>query len=389
MKLVGRRIQIAGSADAGTPHDRLRYAHEIVAGVTGELADRGATFIAQAGKEPRADPGEATAPAIIFDWTVLHVIGGRLRGGTALAAGPGGKLVANVSTHKTEQQIPDDRRPLWEEFLAADAVRIEHIEGDWTSGAVRRERQAQIGDVLVAISGGEGVEHLAQLYAGQGKPVIPLDLDIGSSTRDGTGGASSLNKQALSHPDQFFRLSDPSSGVARLSTIGTRDGKIEATRVVSGLLRLFEDLRDPEAFYVRLLNPKVEDYLDVEDYFRNVVDPVVRDLGYAKAEMGEIEAEEAFMNVEIFSRIHHAALVVVDLTGVRPNCTMELGYAFGRLKHVVLTARDGTKLPFDPAAIDTHLWKPGRNNNSRIEELTAYCARTTLRPPLVKPRGWR
>jgi nucleoside 2-deoxyribosyltransferase len=129
--------------------------------------------------------------------------------------------------------------------------------------------------------------------------------------------------------------------------------------------------------------------VEVERFFRGVVDPVVAYLGYAKAEMGEVPAEEAFMNVEIFSRIHRSGLLVVDLTGVRPNCTMELGYAFGRLKQVVLMTAQGTKLPFDPAAIDTHMWSPTLDDSQRIEELKRYRARTAHRPPLVRPRGWR
>jgi hypothetical protein len=53
----------------------------------------------------------------------------------------------------------------------------------------------------------------------------------------------------------------------------------------------------------------------------------------------------AFMNVEIFAGLHRGGLVVVDLTGVRPNCTMELGYALGRRRRYVISAEKGTKLP--------------------------------------------
>jgi hypothetical protein len=388
MRLVGRRVHLAGSAAPSTSTEGLDYAHDVVRSIATELASRGATFVAQVGKEPRAVSGGEPGSAIIFDWTLLEVLGAALRDGSANAAGPTGKLLASVCTHKTEAQIPADRRPLWEEFLAADAVRVEHIEGDWTSGAVRRERQAQIGDVLIAVSGGEGVEHLAQLYAGNGKPVIPLDLNIGSSSGDGKGGASWLNKEALSHPDDFFRLADPSSGVAHLTAAGTRNGQTDATQVAQAVCRLLNALRGPEAFYVRLLNPKVDSFTRIEDFFRNVVDPVINELGYAKAEMGEVPADQAFMNVEIFDRIHHAAIAVVDLTGLRHNCMMELGYAFGRLKRVILTAEEGTDLPFDPGAIETHFWDPAADNKSRIARLLDYCGRTATRPPLVKPRGW-
>jgi TIR- and PNP-associating SLOG family len=388
MRLAGRRIHIAGSADPSTNHRLLSYAHKVVSDFTFDLAKAGATFVAQVGKEPRAKAGSTVAPAITFDWTILEVLGDLLESGSIEAAGQGGRLLACVTTRKTEDQVPSKRRQLWARLLAANAVMVEHIEGDWTSGAVRRERQAQLGDVLVAISGSEGVEHLAQLYAGHGKPVIPLDLDLGSSTSNGTSGAAKLNKIALANPDQFLALKDRTAGAARLTEAATRQGKVAAAKVVAALMQVVADLRDPSAFYVRLLNPKVRGFIGVERFFRNVVDPVVHDLGYAKAEMGDIEVQDAFMNVEIFDRIHHAGLVVADLTGVRPNCLMELGYALGRLKHVVLTARSGTHLPFDPGAIDTYFWDSNVSDLERAAELRRYHARTSMRPPVVRLRGW-
>src|SRR5438105_5049759 len=157
MHLRGRRIHIAGSANPSAPAELVNYAHRLVRVLTAELAAAGATFVVQAGKEPRSSDG---GPAIIFDWTVLEAGADALRAGAVEPSGLAGKMFAVVSTHKTENQIPDGRRALWGELREAGALRLEYIEGDWTSGAVRRERQAQLGDVLIVISGGEGVEHL-------------------------------------------------------------------------------------------------------------------------------------------------------------------------------------------------------------------------------------
>lgn len=377
-------MQIAGSADPETTREVLGYAHSLVEQLATALAQSGATFVLQAGGDPI---GKASELPLIFDWTAIAAAAGVLNSGAAIASGAQGKFIASVLTHKSDTQIPDNRRPVWQDLLAADAVRLEYLEGGWTSGAVRRERQAQLGDVLVILSGGEGVEHLARLYAAEGKPIIPLDLNLGSSTHDGRGGAASLHEKALAHPDEFFRLRDPASGSALLARTKTQGGTVDVGRIVEGLMELISGLRDPEAFYVRLLNKTHPDFAAVEAFFRDVVDPVVDQLGFSKAEMGEVETEEAFMNVEIFARIHHSALVVTDLTGVRPNCTMELGYAFGRLKSVILTARDGTQLPFDPEAIDTHLWNTTDPAAARMEALLKYRTRTAQRPPLVRPRG--
>src|SRR5690606_26487026 len=110
---------------------------------------------------------------------------------------------------------------------------------------------------------------------------------------------------------------------------------------------LLENLRPRPAFYVRLLAIDHSDFNAVERFYRDVVDDVVSNRGFVPYEMGRGRPEAAFMNVEIFERLHRAGMVVVDLTGVRPNCMMELGYALGRSRRVIISARKGTKLPFD------------------------------------------
>jgi hypothetical protein len=41
---------------------------------------------------------------------------------------------------------------------------------------------------MIGISGGQGVEQAAIEFSTHGKPVIPLDLNMGSSSNDGSGG---------------------------------------------------------------------------------------------------------------------------------------------------------------------------------------------------------
>ena len=50
-----------------------------------------------------------------------------------------------------------------------------------------------------------------------------------------------------------------------------------------------------------------------------------------------------------YRRRRHASFVVADLTGERPNVYLEVGYAWGLGKPVILLARDGQKLHFDLA----------------------------------------
>ena len=74
---------------------------------------------------------------------------------------------------------------------------------------------------------------------------------------------------------------------------------------------------------------------------RALRDPEVVDAGLQRIEMGTDKTEHGFINVGIFDSLHFARVAIVDLTGSRPNCLVELGYAFGRATRVLVTAEDG------------------------------------------------
>lgn len=385
MQIQGCRIHIAGSARPDVSPDLLQYVHTLIEALVRILVGKGAKFLVGVGKEPRAD-GTSEALPIIFDWTVIATIGNCLKFGAATQLGWQGKVLITVITQKTDEQIPQDRREVWQELLARGAVHIEYIEPGWASGAVRRARMAEVGDVLIILSGGEGVEHLAREYALQGKPVLPIDLDLGSSTGDGTGGASRLAGKMLAHPERFFRLSCPSAAGELLTRLSTRGGHSPVEHVAQGIVDLIEAIEPPIAFYVRLLARDHSEYPEVERFFRNVVDPLVQELGYKKTEMGLSVSTHAWMNVQIFDTLHNCVIAIVDLTGLRPNCLIELGYALGRSRRIILTAKKGTSVPFDPKMLECYFWEDCMSDDERLSQLKEYWKRNANRPPLVEPR---
>ena len=93
--------------------------------------------------------------------------------------------------------------------------------------------------------------------------------------------------------------------------------------------------------------PKIKKYNAVESFFNEVVDKVILASGYDKYEVGVDPGKNLFVNVEIFKQIQYSSLVIIDLTGVRPNCCIEFGYALGLHKKILLLAAKGTKLPWD------------------------------------------
>lgn len=385
MQIRGRRICIAGSVGHEADIALVSYAHNLVTELVRVLVAQGGLICCGIGRNPR-QKDRPLLPPVIFDWTILEAALQQLRDGNCEADGPQGHLIATIATHKTAAQIPGDKKAIWDQLIESSAVLLRYVEPGWTSGAVRRECEADLSDIFIAVSGSEGVEHLATEFAAQGKPVIPLDLDVGASTHGGSGSAPRLFAAMRHRPMDFVKSAQLHSLGALLARMETACGKTPVAQVVSAVLELITGLVPPDAFYVRLLNQKLPDYGAVEGYFRQIVDPVVRDFGYNPVEMGRADTTSAWMNAQIFDSIHYSAITVADLTGVRNNCFMELGYALGRERRVMITAKEGTDLPFDAGPIEAQTWSETTDDFRRIEDFRAYWKRNINRPSLVQPR---
>jgi len=384
--LLGRRIQIAGSASAQTDPRLVSYAHDIVRQLVANILGAGGGVVASVGREPRASGTAPDGPSLTFDWTALEAAAECIRNGGVLWPATCGLPIVLVSSEKSVSEIPESRRHLYDFLLTTGKVRVEAIMAGSRAAVFLRERQAQFGDALVILGGGTGVEHSADLYLTRRRPVVPLDLALGASREDGTGGALRLAKHARAEPNRFFRFGGTDVGTegAALALIATRDGNappVETAGRVSGILA---KVARPGAFYVRLLRTDHAKFSAVESFFRDVVDPTVEESGLSRIEMGTDRTEHAFMNVAIFESLHFSSVVIVDVTGERPNCFIELGYALRNTNRVLVTAEEGTSLPFDQQAIPCHFWKAGDLASEGQKAFSEFWEKNVDRPPIVK-----
>jgi len=384
--LHGRRLQISGSANAKTDPALIAYAHEIVRGLVKEVMRAGGGIVVGLGKEPRAEGAAADAPSLLFDWTALDAAAESIAAGISAWPRKFGLPVVVATSEKAESEVPDNRRDLYNALLKSGLLQVESIMPGSRAAAFLRQRQAGFADVLVALSGGTGVEHSASLYLQRRKPVIPLDLPLGASRDDGTGGALRLSKEARSDPARFFRFSSVFSNTegAALATIATRGGTVPHADISKGLAELIAKLAQPTAFFVRLVNSSHAKFKSVELFFRDVVDPIVAEAGLTRVEIGTDASEHAFMNVAIFDSLHFSSMAIVDVTGERPNCFIELGYGLGTQNRVLVTAEEGTPLPFDQQMIPCHFWSPSAPAAERKKALVEFWEKNINRPPIIK-----
>lgn len=375
--LHGRRIHIAGSVDRDpnvAPVQQVEAARDFVCRLVVELMRKGATFVIPVDAENLREDGQP----ICFDWAMWETLAGNLAKRPAQAVNP---LAIAVQHHKNENQVPTEKAALWDTFRGSELVSIDNAS-HWNMASKRMEIQATHGDVLITLGGSEGVLYLANLYHAAGKPVIPLNFRLCPSET----GSLRLFSQALVRKtaDRFFQCSGALAThdwVNRLNFSNRHDNTTRVGEVVS----LLECLNRPTVFAVRLLNPKIPEYQEVENFFTGVVQHVVEQVfRYTlKVVDGHHPNEEPRVDAEIFAKLHRAAVVVADVTSSRPNCFIELGYALGRGITTMVTAQSGTKLPFDIETIPAHLWEPGTLDVGR-EAFLKYWRANINRPPLVE-----
>ena len=375
--LFGRRIHIAGSISKDpevAPSGEVERSREFVRQLVPELLQRGANFVLPVDTEPRRPADQLP---ICFDWLVWSTIADHL---SLRPSGTPDPLVIAVQHHKNEEQIPDEFIPLWDEFRDTHRVYIENVS-HWNMNSKRMEAQALSGDVLIALGGDEGVLYLANLYHDAGKPVIPLNFEITPPDR-GTRrlfelGLSRFNAHRLFHVDSL-------SAHAWINRINfTRRRTV--SDCVAGVVALLEGLAPPRAFVVRLLDPKHDDFTDVDNHFSSVVQPILEgELGYRMTTIdGRNPYEHAHIDQEIFSKLHRSSVVIADITGKRPNCFLELGYALGRGLPTILMAKDGSYRPFDVTMYASLLWNASESVEARRKAFREHWDSVKTRPPLV------
>jgi hypothetical protein len=376
--LFGRRVHIAGSIVddvAVAAAVDVAQARELVAALVKELIKRGANFVIPVDAEPVR---ESDRLPICFDWLVWETIKDNL---ALRPANVPGSLAVAVQHHKSEEQIPVKFAGLWDELRASPLVKIENA-AHWNMNSKRMEAQSRFGDILVVLGGTEGVLYLANLYHDAGKPIVPLNLPLCPDTT----GARRLYHFGLtsSQTRRLFQIADDGDAHDWINKIRFPPRQSVPDRV-SVLVQLLEGLEKPKAFAVRLLNPNLPDYAEVQTFFDMVVQPVIEvEMGYRLVVVDGRQAyEHARIDQEIFAKLHRSSIVLADITGARPNCFLELGYALGRGLPTMVMARDGSSLPFDITTFSGLHWKTTGSAEDRRRAFRDHWQAIRNRPSLV------
>lgn len=377
--LLGRRIHIAGSIVedvAVATGDDVKLAREFVVELVKALVRRGANFVVPVDAEPKR---KADGLPICFDWLIWQTLRDNL---IHRPAGVPGPMAIAVQHHKSEDQIPAEFVDLWDDLRGNLAlVQIENA-AHWNMASKRMEAQARSGDILIALGGTEGVLFLANLYHDGGKPIVPLNLPLCPET---TGARRLYSFGLTSHQTRrLFQIADDGDAHHWLNRIRFPIRQATSDRV-NDLIELLESLEPPRAFAVRILNPDLPEYAAVQNFFDTVVQPVIEDeLGYRLVVIDGRQAyDHARIDEEIFTKLHRSSVVLADITGARPNCFLELGYALGRGLPTMVTVQQGASLPFDITTLSGLHWATEGSAEDRRRAFREHWKAIRNRPPLV------
>jgi TIR- and PNP-associating SLOG family len=385
MALKDRFVGIDGSASDKTDVDLVRRCHHAVRRLTRGILQAGGGVVVSAGGEECLIADEPET-ARVFYWTVLDEVHAFMKERRAVGDSSERCIAKVVCSQKArDEKIPAAREAQLQDLLDARALDLKLLKANWNAGAYIREHQAGEGDALVILGGGEGVEHLASLYVKRNRPVIPLDPKLGGYYADGNGGAAALYNLARSRPEKFVEQ-DPHRLPSELDLLSLQRAGADPIAVADRLVGVLQRVVLPRVFFTRLLNPAVPEFVAVDNFFGDVVAPCIQDLGYQADQIGSRPGTDGFLNREIFERLHNAAVVVADLTALRLNNFHELGYAQGRSLKLIISAMEGTVLPFDVGAMPVYFWNKEQPTTDRRRLFREFWSKNIGRPFIVQPR---
>ena len=191
-------IMLSCSASLSCPGDKLDIAFQFVRGFTGEVLRRGGGLVVLAGDEESTKDEHGTPH--VFDWLILREVENYAESTTEVPR-PYARVV--MSDEAPESQIEADNLRLLRDLEQRNVVELCLIRREVFTGGEYRKMMTERADAMLAIGGGKGTYSAGAEMISQGKPVLPLDLQLRSTAEDGDG-AVTLHREMVSDPSRFF-----------------------------------------------------------------------------------------------------------------------------------------------------------------------------------------
>ena len=191
-------ILISGSASESCPEAKLDRAIEFVERLVGEILRRGGGLVILA-SDDSATLDSRGIPRV-FAWVALREL---QRYVETTASGP--RICARIvmPDHAVASKLSDGNLHTLTGLQQRAVVEVERVRREEYTGGRYRELQVELADAMVAVGGGKGTYICGTEMLAAGKPVLPIDLNIGAFSEDGDG-ALLLHRELMDDPARFF-----------------------------------------------------------------------------------------------------------------------------------------------------------------------------------------
>lgn len=226
---------------------------------------------------------------------------------------------------------------------------------NWDDFAFKRlqaPEPIQMADTVIVIGGSEGTLRAANWARIAEKPLLPVTV-FG-------GVAVDVYSEEI---NDFERIPMYAERINKSDYELLNQVSKDFEKIAKDIVSLAELLLSSKEVFVIMSfspDPKLE---DAYDSFTEIC----KEFQYECTRVDTAHLAERIIP-EIQSRIKKSAFVIVDLSEARPNVYYELGYAEGKNKQVVMTAIQGTQLPFDVADIPTIFWDGQKQLKDRLRK---------------------
>jgi hypothetical protein len=218
--------------------------------------------------------------------------------------------------------------------------------------------QVQQAGVVILVAGFDGTYRAANWARIAQKPLLPFTAFGGAAER--------IYEQELNEFDEKYAGLVDRREYEQLNSV-----KADWREYAETIVTLAERVAESHTAVVVMSYAERPDLLDAFDSFQQTA----KDLGYDCDRVTQKNTEGRILP-EILDKIRRAAFVIVDLTDLRPNVFYELGYADGLSKKVIVTAKQGTDLPFDVKDVPTIFWESQRQLRDDLKDRIQYLVKT-------------
>ena len=225
-------VLLSGTASRSCSVQRLDLAIRFVQVFVVEVLKAGGGMVVLVGDEMRGQAPDGRPR--IFDWTVLRAIEEYV----AVTTEPVRTYARVVmSDHTWPSKLDDENRRTLTHLQQRRVLELERIRREEFTGGEYRKLECELADGMIALGGGKGTYTAGRQMIEIGKPVLPLDLEIGAFYEDGEG-ARLLHKEMQSNPSQFLPNTHDQAvdQIEVLSLEGGTHGAIEVARRAAEIL---------------------------------------------------------------------------------------------------------------------------------------------------------